>query len=213
MSSLREAAIVLAQRDCSLHIPSQSTAREDCEQFRPVTVRADADVSGANSSPSGPLHPERRAAGLGHRWLMPPHPRSDSSWPKREGSRVATRQLRSNNRADAWLLTPPLGLVSPSAATSSHLPSLGLGGGQGAAAKQPGRHPRGPRPPGAARCRPLPCGIVAEAPNPRAREPLRRGVAPAYSLSRTAVAPLPSPPWPRRPGTRRRSGAGSARAR
>src|SRR5215471_3249564 len=35
---------------------------------------------------------------------MPPHPRSDSSWPKREGSQVATRQLRSNNRAEA----PPL---------------------------------------------------------------------------------------------------------
>jgi hypothetical protein len=33
------------------------------------------------------------------------------------------------------------------------------------------------------------------------------------SGSRTAVAPLPSPPWPRRPGTRRRSGAGAACAR
>src|SRR5262249_22621461 len=63
--------------------------------------------SGANSSPEGPLHPEQRAAGLGHYGLMPPHPRSDSSWPKREGSQVATGQLRSNNRAEASLLFSP----------------------------------------------------------------------------------------------------------
>jgi len=74
-------------------------------------TRADADVSGANSSPEGPLHPQRRAAGPGHCWLRPPHPRSDSSWPQREGSQVAIRQLRSNNRAEAWLISFPLWFV------------------------------------------------------------------------------------------------------
>src|SRR5262245_61476617 len=74
-------------------------------------TRADADVSSANSSPKGPLHPERRAAGLGHCWLMPPHPRSDSSWPPREGSQVALWQLRSNNRAEACFLITPLCFV------------------------------------------------------------------------------------------------------
>src|SRR5262249_13158718 len=70
--------------------------------------KADADLSGANSSPSGPLHPTRRAAGLGPRWPRPPHPGHISSWPKREGSQAAARQLRSNNRAAAWSLQSPL---------------------------------------------------------------------------------------------------------
>src|SRR5215510_13191314 len=47
-------------------------------------------------------------AGFHHRWRKPPHPRTDSSWPPREGSQVAARQLRSNNRAEAWLLFSPL---------------------------------------------------------------------------------------------------------
>src|SRR5438128_211380 len=42
---------------------------------------------------------------------MPPHPRSDSSWPKREGSQVATGQLRSNNRPESSLLFSPLWFV------------------------------------------------------------------------------------------------------
>jgi len=72
---------------------------------------ADADVSGANSSPPGPLQPERRAAGLGRCWPRPPHPRSEPSWPQREGSRVARGQLRSNNRAEARSLITPLCFV------------------------------------------------------------------------------------------------------
>src|SRR5262249_23502304 len=47
-------------------------------------------------------------AGFPHRWRKPPHPRTDSTCPPREGSRVAARQLRSNNRAEAWLLSSPL---------------------------------------------------------------------------------------------------------
>src|SRR5215471_9872854 len=42
---------------------------------------------------------------------MPPHPRTDSSWPPREGSQVARGQLRSNNRAEAWLRSFPFWLV------------------------------------------------------------------------------------------------------
>jgi hypothetical protein len=80
-----------------------SSARQRCQ--------VDADVSGANSSPSGPLHPKRRAAGLGHGWPKPPHPRSEPSWPKREGSRVARWQPRSNNRAEACSPVTPLCIV------------------------------------------------------------------------------------------------------
>src|SRR5262245_60427083 len=42
---------------------------------------------------------------------MPPHPRTDSSWPQREGSQVAARQLRSNNRAEASLVLFALAFV------------------------------------------------------------------------------------------------------
>ena len=54
---------------------------------------ADADGSGANSSPSGPLYPGRRAADASRFTLNSPHPRSPTSWPKREGSQVTRRPL------------------------------------------------------------------------------------------------------------------------
>ena len=73
-----------------------------------ASASADADLSSANSSPSGPLHPMRRAAGLGHCWPRPPHPGLLSSWPKREGSQAATRQLGSNNRTALWFFQSPL---------------------------------------------------------------------------------------------------------
>src|SRR5262249_57379222 len=38
----------------------------------------------------------------------PPHPRSDSRWPKREASQVAPGQLRPNNRPEARFLMTPL---------------------------------------------------------------------------------------------------------
>src|SRR5262249_32646002 len=55
---------------------------------------------------------------------MPPHPRTDSSWPQREGSRVAPGQLRSNNRAEAYFLVTPLCFIrfnSPFGATTMPL--------------------------------------------------------------------------------------------
>src|SRR5262249_37540754 len=43
--------------------------------------------------------PFKASCGLASSFLAEaPHPRSPSSWPKREGSQVAARQLRSNNR-------------------------------------------------------------------------------------------------------------------
>jgi hypothetical protein len=72
------------------------------------SASADADLSSANSSPPGPLQPKHRAADTGPCGPGPPHPGHISSWPKREGSQAAARQLRSNNRAAAWSLSPPL---------------------------------------------------------------------------------------------------------
>ena len=55
LSSLREVAIVLVVRDCSRHIPSRGTAGGCRQQL--CRGAADAYLSGANSSPKGPLHP------------------------------------------------------------------------------------------------------------------------------------------------------------
>ena len=49
--------------------------------------------------------------GFSHCWRKLLHPRSHSSWPQREGSQVATGQLRSNNRAEASFLITPLCFV------------------------------------------------------------------------------------------------------
>jgi hypothetical protein len=49
VASLREVAIVLFKGDCSQHIPSRGAARDNREQL--CRVAADADLSGANSSP------------------------------------------------------------------------------------------------------------------------------------------------------------------
>ena len=94
----------LSTRDCSQHIPSRGTSQGIRERLCPVV--ADTDLSGANSSPQGPLHPSATCGWLGNRLdvrFKPPHPRSHSSRPKREGSRAAVRQLGSNNLANpAW---------------------------------------------------------------------------------------------------------------
>jgi hypothetical protein len=110
VASLREAAIVLFQGDCSQHIPSRGAAHSGREQLCRFSVLADADVSGANSSPPGPLHPKRRAASRGHCWPRPPHPRSASSWPQREGSQLANG---NSDRTTGRILvpSPPLWFV------------------------------------------------------------------------------------------------------
>ncbi len=55
----REVAIVFVTCDCSQNIPSRGTAHAMHERLYLVSV--DADLSGANSSPQGPLHPKHRA--------------------------------------------------------------------------------------------------------------------------------------------------------
>src|SRR5262249_54826652 len=96
---------------------------------RGASAPADADLSSANSSPSGPLQPTHRAADTGPCEPGPPHPGHISSWPQREGSQAAARQLGSNNRATAWSLLSPLCSVlytGPFAATT--IPSAWAGG-------------------------------------------------------------------------------------
>ena len=51
LSSPREVAIVLFKGDCSQNIPSRGTAHGSREQLCLLIVMADADLSGANSSP------------------------------------------------------------------------------------------------------------------------------------------------------------------
>ena len=171
---------------------------------------ADADLSSANSSPPGPLHPTRRAAGLGHGWPRPPHPGHISSWPKREGSQAARGQLRSDNRAAAWSPQPPL--CSAPYASPGVAATIPLTWAEGRALLwEATRAPsQGPRPNGAARCRPLPFGLGTKALNPHRAPP--RG-APAPTPFRIPVPPVLSFLPPRRPGTRRRSSVCSACAR
>ena len=87
-----------------------------------------------------------------------PHPRTDSSWPKREGSQVATRQLRSNNRAESYFLLSPLCFTAKIPLTWAEDRAL-----LWEATPAPSQ---GPAPNGAARCRPLPFGIGTKALNP-----------------------------------------------
>ena len=126
---------------------------------------ADADVSGANSSPPGPLQPERRAAGLGRCWPRPPHPRSEPSWPQREGSRVARGQLRSNNRAEARSLITPLCCVRFDSPFGAPIMPLAWAEGRALLWEATRAPSQGPSPHGAARCRPLPFGIGTKALN------------------------------------------------
>ena len=168
-------------------------------------TRADADVSGANSSPSGPLHPKRRAAGLGHCWLMPPHPRSEPSWPQREGSQVARGQLRSNNRAEACFRITPLCFVRCDRRLVAATLLLTWAEGRALPRSSPSAVPGantewgGTTPPSAIRdwhqgAKRLACAA-----------PLRRSLA--SPLTHTVGAPLPSSPPPRGSGIRRRSSA------
>jgi len=89
-------------RDCSQTIPSRGAARALRERL--CLVVADADLSVANSSPSGHSNQCIVLAGF---WLKPPHPGSAASWLKGEGSRVA---LSCSDRTTAdesflvWLL-------------------------------------------------------------------------------------------------------------
>ena len=71
VTSMRFVSVVVAAgncdrscqtRDCSRVIPSRGTAHANRERL--CLVVAGADLSGANSSPYGPLHPTRRAAGF-----------------------------------------------------------------------------------------------------------------------------------------------------
>ena len=166
---------------------------------------ADADLSSANSSPPGPLHPTRRAAGLGHGWPRPPHPGHISSWPKREGSQAARGQLRSDNRAAAWSQQPPLCCVRFDSPFGAPITPLAWAEGRALLRSNPSAVPGaetewgGTMPPSPIRDR-----------HPGAKPSPRRPLA--YSLPHPAPAWLSSPPR-RRPGTRRRSAACSACAR
>src|ERR1043165_7901910 len=100
LSSPREVAIVLFKGDCSQHIPSQGTAHDSREQLCLVIGCGRCGFILVRI-PHRKGHSIQRDVLLGcdHCWPRPPHPRSDSRWPKREGSQVAPQQLKSNNRS------------------------------------------------------------------------------------------------------------------
>jgi len=108
VASLREVAIVLADAIAPYTFLREVPPTITVNGSAGASASADADLSSANSSPSGPLQPKHRAADTGPCEPAPPHPGHISSWPKREGSWAALRQLRSNNRAAAWTLLSPL---------------------------------------------------------------------------------------------------------
>jgi hypothetical protein len=108
VASLREVAIVLFEAIVPNTFLREVPPTTAVSSSAGASASADADLSSANSSPSGPLQPEHRAADTGPCEPGPPHPGHISSWPKREGSWAAVRQLRSNNRAAAWFLQSPL---------------------------------------------------------------------------------------------------------
>src|SRR5262245_12564142 len=96
------------KRDCSQHIPSRGAARGYRERLcRPVGP-ADADLSGANSSPHGPLHPERRAV-----WPGPLLAQADASTVRLElaqagGISGRPEAVRSNDRPESSFFRSPL---------------------------------------------------------------------------------------------------------
>ena len=106
LSSRREVAIVLFSCDCSQHIPSRGAAHRIGERL--CLVVADADLSGANSSPySHSIHcvvrPAERYVLLGRRIQG-----RASSWLVREGSRATGESLGSNNLDESLLAVPPV---------------------------------------------------------------------------------------------------------
>ena len=129
-------------------------------------------------------------------WRKLPHPRTHSSWPEREGSQVA-RQLGSNNRVESWFVRSPSYLGAIPAFVVPVLPCSWPGRRVGLCWEATRAPSQGPRPNGAARCRPLPFGIGTQALNP----------LPPPCQARRAVT------RPRGPGTRHTSFFGSACAR
>ena len=79
------------QGDCSRHIPSRGTAHDGREQLCLDFVMADADLSlcGIPRRKGHSNHSVVRP-GFGHCRPKPPYPRTMSSWPKREGSQIAS---------------------------------------------------------------------------------------------------------------------------
>src|SRR5262249_25080673 len=96
----------------------------------------------------------------------PPHPGPISSWPKREGSQAATRQLGSNNRAAAWSHQTPLCSVRSASAFGATTIPLAWAEDRALLWEATRAPSQGPRPKGAARGRPLPFGIGTKALNP-----------------------------------------------
>src|SRR5262249_21309790 len=124
----------------------------------------------------------------------PPHPGLLSSWPKREGSQAATRQLGSNNRTAPWFLQSPLWPVRY-ASRGWRLQYLWPGRRTGPCWGATRAPSQGPRPNGAARGRPLPFGIGTKALNPTLLLALplctRGGDGPALGVGRAFAQHVP----------------------
>src|SRR5262249_43363776 len=108
VASLREVAIVLFAAIAPNTFLRELPPTIAVSGSAGPSAAADADLSRANSSLSGPLQPKHRAADTAPCGPGPPHPGHIASWPQREGSRAALGQPGSNNRAAAWSLSSPL---------------------------------------------------------------------------------------------------------
>jgi len=167
-----------------------------------ASASADADLSSANSSPPGPLQPKHRAADLGPQGPRPPHPGHISSWPKREGSRVAAGAARIEQPGRSVVPPAPLCPIRfDSPFWASTIP-LAWAGGRALLGSNPSAVPGAETEWG---------GIVPPSSIRDRHQSAKSPPLPSRSLS--PASPLLSSLPPRRPGIRRRSSACSACAR
>jgi hypothetical protein len=109
-------SVVVATGSCDRSLPTRLLPTPSFARYRSQVLCAARPGKGSGQMRTYLVRiPHRQGHALQRDVLLawaivgpkPPHPRSDSSWPKREGSRVAPGHLRSNHRAEAWFLTSP----------------------------------------------------------------------------------------------------------
>src|SRR5262249_59072893 len=93
VASLREVAIVLCEAIAPNTFLREVPPTTAVSSSAGALASADADLSSANSSPSGPLQPEHRASDTDPCAPGPPHPGRLSSCPTRAAPCAALSQL------------------------------------------------------------------------------------------------------------------------
>jgi hypothetical protein len=130
--------------DCSQLIPSRGTAHDSREQLCLVVAQGRrgfvwCEFLAVRATPFNASC--CLASAIFSRKLL--HPRSHSSWPKREGSQVATGQLRSNNRVEFGFVMSPSCGVAIRRSWSFATMQLTWAEDRALLRKQPERRPRG----------------------------------------------------------------------